>query len=59
MNARLVAYDRRLKTQEDMRIIGEADLASFSCYTMPPASAGGVFTPQASLVMDMGNTVQR
>jgi type IV secretory pathway VirB10-like protein len=26
-------------------LIGEADIASFSCYSKPPASAGGAFTP--------------
>jgi hypothetical protein len=25
-------------------LIGEADIASFSCYSKPPASAGGAFT---------------
>jgi hypothetical protein len=25
-------------------LIGEADIASFSCYSKPPASAGGTFT---------------
>jgi hypothetical protein len=24
-------------------LIGEADIASFSCYSKPPASAGGAF----------------
>jgi hypothetical protein len=26
-------------------LIGEADIASFSYYSKPPASAGGAFTP--------------
>jgi hypothetical protein len=25
-------------------LIGEADIASFSCYSKPPTSAGGAFT---------------
>jgi hypothetical protein len=30
-------------------LIGEADIASFSCYSKPPASAGGAFTKQKTV----------
>jgi hypothetical protein len=30
-------------------LIGEADIASFSCYSKPPASADGAFTVQQTL----------
>jgi pimeloyl-ACP methyl ester carboxylesterase len=30
-------------------LIGEADIASFSCYSKPPASAGGAFTQALDL----------
>jgi hypothetical protein len=35
-------------------LIGEADIASFSCYSKPPASAGGAFTDLIEpLMVDM------
>jgi len=33
-----------MEAPSDRRAIGEADLASFSCFPKPPALAGGVFT---------------
>jgi uncharacterized protein YgbK (DUF1537 family) len=35
-------------------LIGEADIASFSCYSKPPASAGGVFTPLKTVLAGPG-----
>jgi hypothetical protein len=32
-------------------LIGEADIASFSCYSKPPASAGGAFTRYSLFVL--------